>query len=219
MLLMPLLRDKMLPTLGVFASKGDISLYSRIVKTGDWLDDRVSEPRDYEICTDPIRSLHRSTYLRFGTDQMFRNKTTYMDMCCDTLKRNEMERPKSFMSYDLAMDSKRLRNIPPTLKELAVAKKVPTISTYTDEYCTRVPDKAKLSDKTFDPTQGRKLMISQFTDVGSAKRLGQNTWADESGVYANTHIKRQIDACANHMNEILINEKDRCAFYNDDSRK
>lgn len=34
------------------------------------LDRRESEPRDYEICTDPIRSLHRSTYRRFGTDEM-----------------------------------------------------------------------------------------------------------------------------------------------------
>lgn len=33
---------------------------------------------------------------------------------------------------------------------------------------------------------------SQFTDTADYRRPGRNTWQDESGVYANTHYKRQV---------------------------
>lgn len=68
-------------------------------------------------------------------------------MCCESQKRNNVDRKKDFFSYDLAMESNRLKNIPPTLKELAMAKRVPRISTYTDEYCKKAPDITKVQKK------------------------------------------------------------------------
>ncbi len=32
---------------------------------------------------------------------------------------------------------------------------------------------------------------SQFTDANDYRRFGCNTWQDESGIYANTELKRQ----------------------------
>jgi len=36
-----------------------------------------------------------------------------------------------------------------------------------------------------------KKCHSQFTDVDDYRRHGHNTWMDESGIYANTDLKRQ----------------------------
>ena len=40
---------------------------------------------------------------------------------------------------------------------------------------------------------GHKRCVSQFTDWNGARRIGRNTWADESGVYHNTHIRRALE--------------------------
>ncbi|XP_016069760.1 PREDICTED: uncharacterized protein C9orf135 homolog isoform X5 [Miniopterus natalensis] len=33
---------------------------------------------------------------------------------------------------------------------------------------------------------------SQFTDLDGSKRFGINTWHDESGIYANSHVKQKL---------------------------
>lgn len=33
---------------------------------------------------------------------------------------------------------------------------------------------------------------SQFTDLDGSKRFGINTWHDESGIYANSYVKRKL---------------------------
>ncbi|XP_054110954.1 cilia- and flagella-associated protein 95 isoform X5 [Callithrix jacchus] len=33
---------------------------------------------------------------------------------------------------------------------------------------------------------------SQFTDLNGSKRFGINTWHDESGIYANSDVKRKL---------------------------
>ena len=37
-----------------------------------------------------------------------------------------------------------------------------------------------------------KRCLSQFTDWDGARRVGRNTWSDESGVYHNSHFKRAL---------------------------
>ncbi|KAK3090912.1 hypothetical protein FSP39_015675 [Pinctada imbricata] len=43
-----------------------------------------------------------------------------------------------------------------------------------------------------DQSAAYRKCHSQFTDTADYRRPGRNTWQDESGVYANTHYKRQV---------------------------
>ncbi|KAA3680341.1 uncharacterized protein DEA37_0009498 [Paragonimus westermani] len=192
------------PTLNSYSSRGDVGLYSRIVKTRDWLDVRESEPRDYELCTDSVRSDYRSTYKRIGLDDTFSDETTYMAMCADGMGAVDEIPCKQLLSYDFLMDVKHLKYAPLTSKERLYATQFLPKTTYQEDF-GRPGNilKPLLSAESVDMSVARRRMLSQFTDHTTAKRKGRNTWADESGVYANTHIKRQLDAADNHMIEIL----------------
>ncbi|KAF5398562.1 hypothetical protein PHET_08189 [Paragonimus heterotremus] len=194
----------MLPTLSVYSLGGDVSLYSRVVKTRDWLDVRESEPRDYELCTDPIRSYHRSTYKRIGLDDTFSDKTTYMTMCADRIGLIDKVPRKRLLSHDILIDTKHLKDVPLTSRERLYMTQFHPKTTYQEDFDkpTDILEPVP-STESVDVSVARKRMLSQFTDHSTAKRKGRNTWADESGVYANTHIKRQLDAADNHMSEIL----------------
>lgn len=43
-----------------------------------------------------------------------------------------------------------------------------------------------------DESAAYRRCISQFSDPDGSKRPGRNTWQDESGVYANSHLKQQV---------------------------
>ncbi|KAF7260966.1 hypothetical protein EG68_01503 [Paragonimus skrjabini miyazakii] len=182
----------MLPTLSAYSSRGDVGLYSRIVKTRDWLDVRESEPRDYELCMDPIRSHHRSTYKRIGLDDTFSDKTTYMTMCADRIGLVDKVPRKRLLPYDFLMESKHLNDVPLTSKQRSYMTQFHPKTTYQEDFSkpTNVfePTVDPASDvhinspptEPVDVSVARKRMLSQFTDHSTAKRKGRNKWADES---------------------------------------
>ena len=49
-----------------------------------------------------------------------------------------------------------------------------------------------------------KKCHSQFTDTADYRRLGLNTWQDESGFYANTETKREVFRSTNPIPERLL---------------
>ncbi|CAL8108367.1 unnamed protein product [Calicophoron daubneyi] len=196
----------MLPTLEDYASRNDVGLYSRAVKARDWTILRESEPKDYYLATDPVRCYHTSTYKRYGTDDTFPNKTTYRELCSDRLNAPQWKRPQRFLSFEYFMDPKHLKEIPPSKTEIMKAQKIIPKSTYRTDYDKNF-DHVELTEKQLDESVGRRRMLSQFTDHGTARRWGRNTWADESGVYANTHIRRQLDITRNHFCDASSSKK------------
>ena len=50
----------------------------------------------------------------------------------------------------------------------------------------------RLCDQS-DYSTAFKRCHSQFTDWDNHRRPGWNTWKDESGIYANSHLKAQLD--------------------------
>jgi len=43
-----------------------------------------------------------------------------------------------------------------------------------------------------DKSAAYRKTLSQFTDTSDYRRPGRNTWQDESGIYSNTHYKREV---------------------------
>ena len=69
-------------------------------------------------------------------------------------------------------------------------------TTYGIDYRDTYPYAVKKSEQTpppeMDNTAAYKKCHSQFTDVDDHRRLGRNTWHDESGAYANAELKSEV---------------------------
>ena len=69
-------------------------------------------------------------------------------------------------------------------------------TTYGIDYRDTYPYVSKTAEQTppaeKDYTDAYKKCHSQFTDVDDHRRLGRNTWHDETGVYANAQLKSEV---------------------------
>lgn len=72
-------------------------------------------------------------------------------------------------------------------------------TTYNDTFTVSILQE-KLPDFP-DQSAAYRKCHSQFTDTSDYRRPGRNTWQDESGLYANTHYKRQVIQSRNPIPE------------------
>ncbi|KAG5443188.1 hypothetical protein CSKR_202750 [Clonorchis sinensis] len=202
----------MLPTLSVYSSNGEIGLRSRILKKRDWLSEEQPEPKPSDWCKDNNDSLPNSIYARYKKHDGISFRTTYMSLCSDRNKGvwkrfpDDMKTgtPSSYAHQPFLMNSKRddrFRIYLPTQRILTTYKPK---TCYQKAFCENIysmtPEPNALSSDLF---AGSRRMLSQFTDHGTHRRIGHNTWADESSIYADTHIRRQLDASRDHTSELL----------------
>lgn len=205
---------------GTLTLRGNVANYGRIVKTDKWHLAREAEPKDYEMSTDQVRNLKRSTYNRLAAQTgTFEDETTYGNMC-DQLKTKAeyAERPKASMvtaetiasvvlDRDIGRPSRGTGALFP--RHSSEYDKHHLETTYNADYGDRVADeqikeKCVSANKEENPnedlqTAANRRCLSQFSDTANHRRQGRNTWQDETGVYGNTHLRRQAHAYKNPL--------------------
>ena len=203
-------------------TKGNIPNYSRAVKSGKWFESRLAEPKDRDLSCEQVRSLHRGTYDRLGSFRDPIPRTTYQSMMDDLNKgRHYKVKPGKPMinleslkkpTYDRSLGKSErgadavLPRFPPEFDQFHLQSTTKTDYTIPYPYC--ITDKPK----TPDLSDCYKMCTSQFTDTDTYKRRGRNTWQDESGVYYNTHFKRQIETHRNLLGLITYKDNDDLDF-------
>ncbi|XP_017197212.1 cilia- and flagella-associated protein 95 isoform X8 [Oryctolagus cuniculus] len=70
--------------------------------------------------------------------------------------------------------------------------KMYTLTTYAEEYTPPYDYPSHGCRCQDDYSVVHRKCRSQFTDLNGSKRFGINTWHDESGIYANSCIKRKL---------------------------
>nr|XP_033780645.1 protein C9orf135 homolog isoform X2 [Geotrypetes seraphini] len=164
-----------------------------------------TEPKDYDIQALPLdeKNLHYSTYKRLGTSDNDWTTTTDQQLSQIFLKKDYEEREihKSLVNLDnyettvFERDTGR-----PERGFGAVLPRHPLDhlkmifdTTYNSAFVAPfpyIPSCHYLAPQEYS-TVHRKCH-SQFTDTADYRRYGINTWQDESGVYANTELKRKF---------------------------
>ncbi|XP_074643707.1 cilia- and flagella-associated protein 95-like [Tubulanus polymorphus] len=180
--------------------------YSRATLNSNWHQARESETKDYEISTDSVRDLRRATYNRIGniTDGTLPN-TTYQELCNQSLLKNqfqEQEIGKSLVNEETFGDINNDRDTGAPKNGYGSVlpchnpdhDKQHLETTHRADYIPPYPyTPAEEKPKDFaDHSLAYKKCNSQFSDTADYRRLGRNTWQDESGIYTNTHYKRQL---------------------------
>ncbi|KAJ8306102.1 hypothetical protein KUTeg_016647 [Tegillarca granosa] len=61
-----------------------------------------------------------------------------------------------------------------------------------EDFQEQVTRKPMVTLETMEHSHIDRKCNSQFTDTADYRRVGRNTWQDESGIYANTHFKREV---------------------------
>ncbi|XP_064607092.1 LOW QUALITY PROTEIN: cilia- and flagella-associated protein 95-like [Liolophura sinensis] len=181
--------------------------YGRATLNSNWDQARESEPKDYDINTSPVRDLCKATYTRIGsvTDGSL-NKTTYQAHTEQLfLKKDyeERETRKPMITQETLAHAHLDREIPGVPKH-GVGAVLPCHKPDHNKYYLETTHKADFkSPRPFerkpekmvdfpDESAAYRRCISQFSDPDGSKRPGRNTWQDESGVYANSHLKQQV---------------------------
>ncbi|XP_032722480.1 protein C9orf135 homolog isoform X3 [Lontra canadensis] len=70
--------------------------------------------------------------------------------------------------------------------------KMYALTTYAEEYAAPYEYEPLDSPCQDDYSIVHRKCRSQFTDLDGSKRFGINTWHDESGIYANSCVKRKL---------------------------
>ncbi|KAJ7993736.1 hypothetical protein DPEC_G00257780 [Dallia pectoralis] len=180
--------------------------YSRPTLISNWHNNREAEPKDYDhtACPEGKKKLNKSTYKHFGTcmDEDWRT-TTESQMSQYLLKKEKEPKtiPKSMVDADNIQSALFGRR---TIRDTAGNvtgdtntilprhrpghKQIEFSSTYTLEYQPPRDYRTEMiTMKT--PTESSpdyRKPRSQFTDTADYRRVGRNTWQDESGVYASS---------------------------------
>ncbi|ELT93340.1 hypothetical protein CAPTEDRAFT_157486 [Capitella teleta] len=199
-------------TKGSLLLRSDHMNYSRAVKNANWHQARESEPKDYNISKDKERNLCKATYNRIGditTGEL--PNTTYQDFSRDVYDKaayTEQE-GKKFMITEKTCDQLHLERDTGNPKSgygsvlphhNAEYDKCHLETTYLTDFTSKFPGFTPNGEKEGgdeaeealpDYTLAHKRCLSQFTDQAGHRRAGRNTWADESGVYHNSHYKEQ----------------------------
>ncbi|XP_064625312.1 cilia- and flagella-associated protein 95-like isoform X2 [Lineus longissimus] len=189
--------------------RSDHMNYSRATLNSNWHQARESEPKDYNISTAPVRDLCKATYERIGdvTDGSL-PETTYQEHSNEVfLKKDfeEQETRKQMINEDTLAhadidreDGERKRGHSPILPGHHPGYDTQHLETthladYKPPYpYTPIDEAALQGEDNPDNTNAYKRCHSQFTDTMGHRRPGWNTWQDESGIYGNTHYKRQV---------------------------
>lgn len=179
--------------------------YSRATLNSNWHQAREAEPRDYDMSHDPQRDLCKATYSRIGniTDGSL-PPTTYQHMTSQSLLKDdftEKQTTKPMVNQDTAAHVSLDRDTgAPDCGYGAVLprhhpdhNKAHFETTHLADY--RPPfgfTPAEEKPKDFaDNSLAYKYCHSQFADTADYRRHGRNTWQDESGHYANSHLRAQ----------------------------
>ncbi|KAK7100838.1 cilia- and flagella-associated protein 95-like [Littorina saxatilis] len=180
--------------------------YSRAILNSNWHQARESEPKDYNISQDPVRDLTIATYNRIGnvTDGSL-PETTYQDMSQQVfLKPKFMEqdnvRPMinketlqhAHIDRDTGDPKEGYTSVLP--RHNKDYNKYYLETTHRSDFKAPYPfiPEPEVPADFPDQSAAVRRCHSQFTDTSDFRRPGRNTWADESGIYANTHFKREI---------------------------
>ncbi|XP_007936600.1 protein C9orf135 homolog [Orycteropus afer afer] len=188
--------------------KGSLTLrshhkkYSKPVLVYSWHHDREAFPKDYDIeSPETVKKLCNSTYWRFGTDEppiwISETHEQMAQVCLNTelaeIKSkallNENTLNSGLIERDTGLPAMGFGAIftrhPPD------RRKMYSLTTYSQEYvppCVYQPVDYPCEDYSIVHRKCR----SQFTDLDGSKRFGINHWHDESGIYANSDVKRKL---------------------------
>jgi hypothetical protein len=190
--------------------RSDEMHYGRAVLNTNWHQAREAEPKDYDMNHAPVRDLRMSTYKHLGTVSNSLPDSTYTD---HFIKQRFNSQPSSEPANLTVKKTDRQIE-----KELGRSKHATVVmprhdsakyphhyvSTHCADFrpftaCQSMDASASNSQEQKQPdsettdaalyTDAVRRCISQFADTTNHRRVGRNTWQDESGVYANTLLK------------------------------
>lgn len=179
--------------------------YSRAILNSNWHQAREAEPKDYDLNKDPVRDLCKASYHRIGnvTDGSIPN-TTYQDFSQQIFQKDdftEQEPRKPMINSETVshVDLNRDTGRPKSGYNAVLPSHHPEHdkaffdTTHRSDYKPPYPyTPAEEKPKDFeDYSLALKRCHSQFTDTADYRRPGRNTWQDESGIYANSHLKAE----------------------------
>ncbi|XP_078070152.1 cilia- and flagella-associated protein 95-like [Mustelus asterias] len=190
--------------------KGSLTLrsnhrtYGRPVLVLNWYQHREAEPKDYDVDALPEgyqKNLHRSTYRRFRSypeGDWSTTSETFMSQI--NLKDDYQVRDKKpLMDHKSVVKDlfQRTAGCLDTKANVALPRHPPDHSkmyletTYHDDYMSPrsfvpAPDEAAKEDGDY------RRCHSQFADTDDYRRHGRNTWLNESGIYANSELKKAL---------------------------
>ncbi|KAG5213338.1 hypothetical protein JEQ12_009124 [Ovis aries] len=190
--------------------KGSLTLrshhkkYSKPVLVHSWHRDRETYPKDYDIeGPEEVKKLCNSTYRRLGTSEPL----TWISETCEKMAQvclntklakitskallNEETMNSGIIERDTGLPATGFGALftrhPPDWRKMC------TLTTYAEEYAPPY-EYQPLGDPCQDDDYSivHRKCRSQFTDLDGSKRCGINTWHDESGIYANSYVKRKL---------------------------
>ncbi|XP_022368516.1 uncharacterized protein C9orf135 homolog [Enhydra lutris kenyoni] len=189
--------------------KGSLTLrshhkkYSKPVLVYSWHHDREAYPKDYDIeGPEDIKKLCNSTYWRLGTDEppIWLSEThekmaqVYLNRELDKIKRKPLLNDETMSSGIIERDT----GLPATgfgalfTRHPPDQHKMYALTTYAEEYAAPYEYEPLDYPCQDDYSIVHRKCRSQFTDLDGSKRFGINTWHDESGIYANSCVKRKL---------------------------
>ncbi|XP_024410423.2 cilia- and flagella-associated protein 95 isoform X1 [Desmodus rotundus] len=189
--------------------KGSLTLrshhkkYSKPVLVYSWHRNREAYPKDYDIeGPEEVKKLCNSTYRRFGTDEpQIWISETHEQMAQVFLNTNLAQIQSKALLNEETMNSgiiERDTGLPVTgfgalfTTHPPDRRKMCSLTTYTESYAPPYDYQPLDYPCQDDYSIVHRKCRSQFTDLNGSKRLGINTWHDESGIYANSHVKQKL---------------------------
>ncbi|MXQ79019.1 hypothetical protein E5288_WYG000396 [Bos mutus] len=196
--------------------KGSLTLrshhkkYSKPVLVYSWHRDRETYPKDYDIeGPEEVKKLCNSTYRRLGTSEPPMSHVTFLAVgkrgekkSAPLLDKKEKKRLTFKILPDLRSCDSMVHHLilgfgASSYRVIHVTTDVTwcwcTLTTYAEEYAPPY-EYQPLGDPCQDDDYSivHRKCRSQFTDLDGSKRVGINTWHDESGIYANSYVKRKL---------------------------
>lgn len=187
--------------------RSDHMNYGRATLNSNWHQAREAEPKDYDLNQHDERDLGKATYKRIGnvTDGNL-PKTTYQEFADQTkLKKDFTEREvrKPMVNLDTLdhVDLEREIGAPKHGYGSVLPRHNPDYnkhyldSTHRSDFKPPNPNYVPVPEcppDFEDKSAAYRKCHSQFTDTADYRRPGRNTWQDESGIYVNSHYKREV---------------------------
>ncbi|XP_017398931.1 protein C9orf135 homolog isoform X1 [Cebus imitator] len=189
--------------------KGSLTLrshhkkYSRPVLVYSWHRDREAFPKDYDIeGPEKVKKLCNSTYRQLGTDEspVWISEThEKLSQVCLNTELAEMK-SKALLNEETVSSGiiERVTGLPPIGFGAVLPRHPPDRSkicaptTYSEDYVPPYDYQPHSYTCQDDYSIVHRKCRSQFTDLNGSKRFGINTWHDESGIYANSDVKRKL---------------------------
>ncbi|XP_049626946.1 cilia- and flagella-associated protein 95 [Suncus etruscus] len=187
--------------------KGSLTLrsqdkkYSKCVLVNSWDKVREAYPKDYDVDqSDNKKNLSKSTYQRLGTDEPLVWVSEAQEQMSSILtNKNFVEiKSKALVNEETLCSGmiKRDIGLPGTGFGSLFSRHPPdhckmyNLTTYAEGYTP--PHDYQPHQYPCDYSLVHRKCHSQFTDLNGSKRFGINTWHDESGIYGNSHMKKEL---------------------------